>query len=188
MSRWTHSEDAYLAVHFAETSMAEMIQSLGRTKDAIYCRARTLGLKRVNRGKFPKGFIGGTPFRKGSIPHKTNIRDAIIKALAENHEQTSGQLRKATGSVNSSIWKTCEALKAQNNIHICRWQQVKNSPGNIEAVYRIGAGIDADKPSRSKKEPDIYTPQQIPRPPLGPWGLSWNTTNAGHAPAERNAA
>lgn len=196
MSRWTLAEDAYLAGNFASAPMGSIIAATGRTLHAIYSRAKVLGLRRENQGRIGKrpGFIAGTPFRKGGNPHKTNLRDAIIRELVENGERTVRQLRAATGSSSSAIWKACYRLKEQNNLHVARWQPTKNSPGNIEAVYRIGAGEDAEKPdvwkplsAEVKRPPSAkdHEPQPIPRPTLGPWGLVWNTTNAGQAPAER---
>ena len=195
MSRWTISEDAYLATHFASAPMDSIIAATGRTKDAIYSRAKVLELRRDNQGRIGKrrDFMPGTPFRKGSIPWKTNLRDAIISSLAEHTERTTRQLRATSGASASSVWKACARLKDQNNLHIARWQPTANSPGNIEAVYRIGAGVDAEKPTareeKNKREErelslGVFDVQPVPMPVLGPWGCVWHTSPA-NAPAER---
>ena len=192
MSRWSHSEDTYLAMNFATATMDEMVAHLGRSKDGIYCRAKILGLQRPNRGRIGHGrFLVGTPFRLGSIPHKTNVRDAVIKALTEHVEQTSRQLASAAKVRSvSSVWTVCALLRKQKNIHIVRFQPCPTSPGNIEAVYRIGHGVDAVHPTKDAPEQkkDIYKPDPIPRPVLGAWGCVWTTaakTTEPAVPAER---
>lgn len=189
---WSFEHQAYLAANFARAPMADMIAATGRTMHAIYSKAKDMGLKRDNRGRIGHGrFLKGSPFRPGSRPWKTNVRDAIVKALAERTELTAKQLMAASGSGHSGVWKACDRLLKQGNIHVVRWQQVVNSPGNWEAVYRIGVGVSAEKPATGNRQheqkEDPHEIQTVPRPKLGPWGLCWgNTTNAGNAPAERN--
>lgn len=189
VKRWSFSEDAYLAANFDSATMAEMIAATGRTKDAIYSRAKVLKIHRENRGRIGHGrYLVGTPFRPGSIPHKTSLRDTVIAELVKHKERTTRQLCAATGSKANAIWKTCDYLRKQGNLHTVRFQPCDRSVGNFVAVYRIGAGVDAVMPVRKKEpEPNPHEIQPIPRPKLGAWGCVWNTTPPA-SPAERNAA
>lgn len=183
--KWTEAQDGYLACNFDTAEMSVMVDVLGRSHNAIYYRAKVLGLRRRNRGHFAKGFIRGTPFRPGSTSWnagtakpKTPLRDKIIDLLAAHQDQTISQMMEVTGSSASSCWRVCNLLRAQGNLHIVEYRP---APGNWEAVYRIGCGVDAEKPGpdrvRPANEPDPYEIQPVPRPQLGAWGLSWNTTN-----------
>ena len=192
---WTDTEDCYLAKNFNDAEMWRMVADLGRSRDATYCRARKLGLTRENRTQFKAGQKpAGTPFAAGNVPWNANpngkpvlLREKITALLATYQDQTISQMVAATGSNAASCWRVCNKLREQGNLHIAEYRP---APGNCEAVYRIGRGVDAVKPdpekTRPATEPDPYELVPVPRPTLGLWGCVWNTTPA--TPAERNAA
>ena len=192
MNKWTESEDSYLATHYATIAVVDIGEHLGRTRDAVYYRAKTLGLRRENQGHFT-GMEIGKQFQPGNVPWNAGtgkkvptLREKIAAWLAEHREATILQLSAATGSTRSSCWKACDELRRQGNLHIVRYSPVLGSNGNWEAVYRIGHGEDAVYPIRKEPEAeDPYEVQPVPRPVLGAWGLSWNTTTPASAPAER---
>lgn len=184
-NQWTDTEDCYLAKNFNDAEMWRMTADLGRSRDAIYCRAKKLGLHRENRTTFKPGQTAiGTPFQPGNVPWNANpngkpvlLRDKITALLATYQDQTIAQMVVATGSNAASCWRVCNKLRAQGNLHIAQYLP---APGNAEAVYRIGRGVDAIKPDpervRPANEPDPYELVPVPRPQLGLWGCTWPTT------------
>lgn len=169
---WTTREDAYLAVNFSSASMPEMVEATGRTKDAIYSRAKVLGLTRNERVAH-REFIRGTVLHKDTLPKKRTVRDVVISELTKHIERTGRQLMAATGATKCTIWKVCDRLRKQGNIHVSRFQESEISPGNWEAVYRINAGVDAVSPAvlKQKKEAkdNPHKVQPIPHPTLSMW-------------------
>lgn len=204
MSLWTISEDAYLATNYPTAPLATMAEHLDRSIDAIHCRARKLEVRRVNMGNLRFRFQSGAAFKSGHRPwnagtakpketptKRLSLRDKIIAGLVEHSERTVTQLSKTTGSNKSSVQRLLCRIRDQKNCHIDRYDPVPNSPGNFQAIWKIGAGLDAEKPENcgapKRRAEDIYEPIPIPRPPLGLWGLVWNTTTPAE-PVERNAA
>lgn len=204
MSLWTITEDAYLGTHYPSAPLATMAAHLKRSIDAIHCRARKLEIRRINMGNMRFRFCTTSSFKPGNKPwnagtakpkekpaQRLSLRDKIIAELVEHQERTVTQLSKATGSTKSSIQRLCGRIRDQHNCHVARYEPVPSSPGNFQAVWKIGAGKDAQKPEGcgvpDKRGPEIYEPDPIPRPTLGAWGCVWNTTTPA-APAERNTA
>lgn len=191
MTPWSIDETVFLVRHYATMPLAELSANLAdfgvaeRSISAIHARARYLDIHRENAGKFD-GTNGAPP------PCSSPLRDHIIRLFVERTELTVAEMSAATGSSASSCWKVCKRLKAQENIHISRYQNPTKAPGNWAAVYRVGIGKDAEKPAAKvvtkEVEPEdiIYEPQPVPRPALGLWGLVWNTTNPAQVAGERN--
>lgn len=205
MSLWTITEDAYLGTHYPTAPMATMAAHLGRSIDAIHCRARKLEIRRVNMGNLRFRFRTDSGFKPGHKPWnagtakpkekpapRLSLRDKIIAALVEHKELTVAQLSKATGSTKSSVQRTLCKIREQNNCHVDRYIDVDNSPGNVCGVWRIGAGKDAPKPegcgTPAPRGPEIYEPDPIPRPTLGAWGCVWNTTSGASGAGKEQAA
>ena len=183
MSKWTESEDSYLATHYATIAVVDIAEHLGRTRDAVYYRAKMLGLRRENHGLFT-GAVVGKRFAAGNVPWNVGtakkpklLREKIIDLMVEHQEHTLKQLSKATGSTRASCWRACDELRRQGNLHVSRYEAVFESAGNWEAIYRIGHGEDAVYPIHKEPEAeDPYEVQPVPRPVLGAWGCTWNTT------------
>lgn len=194
-TKWTEKQDAYLASNYATAPMIAIIKATGRTMHAIHARARSLGLKRPNKGVFDGTKPLGRRFAPGQKPWNfketkpPTLRDKIIALFAERRELTIGHMHKATGSTKSACWRVCETLRTERGIHISRYQPAANSAENFEAVYCIGVGADAEKPTTRRIDPneDAYEIQPIPRPVLGLWGLVWNTNSANGAHQEKTA-
>jgi hypothetical protein len=158
--------------------------AVGRSKEAVYCRAKYIGLHKENPANFRKGTKNGRPFAPGNVPWNagtarkstTPLRDKIVAIFAERQEATLADLSKATGSTTAACWKVCSALRASGNIHVARYQRSARTAINHEAVYRIGLGVDAERPGFVEPQPvldDPYEIQPIPAPKLGPWGCVW---------------
>lgn len=205
MSLWLIEEDAYLATNYPSAPLATMAAHLGRSIDAIHCRARRLEIRRINMGNLRFRFCKISSFRPGHKPwnagtakikakpaQRLSLRDKIIAELVEHQERTVTQLSKATGSTKSSIQRLCGRIRDQHNCHVDRYEPVPSSPGNFQAVWKIGAGKDAPKPegcgTPAPRGPDIYEPDPIPRPTLGAWGCVWNTTNGASGAGKEQTA
>lgn len=180
-TKWTYEDDAYLAINFSSAPMDEMIQHLGRTKFAIYCRAKNMKLHRENSGRFTQeSRPEGKPFRMGdrawntAAVKKESLRERLIALFVERQELTILDMHKATKSTKSACWRVCDNLRRHGNIHIARYQFARNVERNYEAVYRVGAGVDAVKPDNRRIEQyTAHQPQPVPRPSLGAWGVVW---------------
>lgn len=185
MKAWTIEEDTFLAMNYATMRAEDISAHVGRSKEAVYCRAKYIGLHKENPANFKEGHKGGKPFAPGNVPWNsgtskksiTPLRDKITAIFAEQKEATLADLAATTGSTTSACWKVCSKLRAAGNIHIARYQSSTRAAINHEAVYRIGLGVDADRPGfvepRPVFEPDPYEIQPIPAPTLGAWGLCW---------------
>lgn len=194
MSLWTITEDAYLATNYPTLPLPTMTAHLGRSINAIHCRARKLEIRRINMGNLRIRFVTSGRFQPGqkswnagtakpkenSVP-RLSLRDKIIAQLVEHGERTVTQLSKSTGSTKSSIQRLLCKIRDQKNCHVDRYEPATNSPGNNQAVWKIGAGKDAQKPdgcgTPTRPGQEIYEPDPIPRPTLGAWGCVWNTTS-----------
>lgn len=184
MSHWTLTEDAYLASNYPTAPLATMAAHLGRSIDAIHCRARKLEIRRVNMGNLRirfchsgrfqpgnKAWNAGTAKPKENPAPRLSLRDKVIAELSKHGERTIYQLHKATGSTKSACHRVLCQIRAQGNCHIDRYEPVPNSPDNSQGVWKIGAGRDAQKPdgcgTPTRTVQDIYQPDPIPRPVLG---------------------
>ena len=200
MKAWTILEDAFLATHYAAMRAEDIGAAIGRSKEAVYCRAKYIGLFKENPTNFRKGTKNGKPFTTGNVPWNagtarksiTPLRDKIITTFAEQKEATLAALAQVTGATTAACWKVCSKLRSEGNVHITRYQPAKRSAINHEAVYRIGLGVDADRPSAIEPkqvfESDPYEILPIPAPTLGAWGLCWPNTTTPAEQAERKAA
>lgn len=72
------------------------------------------------------------------------VREGILSALAEG-DYTRGEVRAITGYAHSAIHTWIHRLHDEKCVHIKRWKR-PGGPGNFEAVWRIGEGIDAKPP------------------------------------------
>lgn len=186
MTPWTIEQDTFLANNYATMRAEDIGAAVGRSKEAVYCRAKYIGLHKENPANFREGHKGGKPFTPGNVPWNagtakksiTPLRDKIIAIFAEQQEATLAGLSEATGSTTAACWKVCSALRAAGNIHVARYQRSARTAINHEAVYRIGLGVDAERPGFVEPKPvlnDPYEIQPIPAPTLGAWGCVWNT-------------
>lgn len=186
MKPWTLDEMVYLTKHYATKDMREICAHLGRSVFSIHGKAKFMELHRENGGRINSETAKVMRKLQGN---PTPLRDKIIAMFAEHQELTIHQMRKACNTRASSCWRVCDKLSKQGNIHLARYRAVDSAAGNYEAVYRIGAGVDAEKPATRRMEPneDVYEIQPIPFPQLGLWGLVWPITTPAR-PAERNTA
>lgn len=183
---WALDEMVYLTKHYATKEVREICAHLDRSVNSIHGKATAMELHRENGGRINKETAKVMRKLQGN---PTPLRDKIIALFAEHQELTINQMRKACNARAASCWRVCDKLSRQGNIHISRYQAVESAAGNFEAIYRIGAGVNAERPTTRRMEPkeDAYEIQPIPRPKLGLWGLVWNTTTPAQ-PAERNTA
>lgn len=188
--RWSEADDAYLAANYATTEMWRMVQHLDRSRDSITYRSKSLGLRRQHQPSVKKGeFVSGCDLPPGYEPWNMGRHAGILAELERTKERTVVQLCVALRVSSSTMWKHLARLKAEGAVFIHRWEPVPSAPGNVMAIYRAGAGVSVPRPERDNYPERIEydaTPQAIPRPHLGLWGLVWPTTPA--TPAEHGRA
>jgi len=186
MSRWNLTEDAYLATNYPTLPLPTMAAHLGRSIDAIHCRARKLEIRRVNMGNLHIRFCTSSQFQPGhkawnagtakpkvKAPRapRTSLRDKVIALLTAHGECLVSSMSKTTGSTQSAILKVLSSIREHGNAHIVRWEPVS---GGHAGVWVPGAGEDAPKPAQlTQHQIDNHAPVPIPRPTLGAWGVVW---------------
>lgn len=195
---WTQEQSALLVSMYPTSEMKDIIKATGKTLDAIYSKAKTLGLRRENQAKFKPGEARGHKFQPGNKSwnagrsvFKITTRDLVLGEFKRNPVQTTITLAQATGARRSGCWVVCNDLVSKGLAHISGWICDKSTNWNKLAIYTFGPGDSVEwTPRQQKNQPDEdpYEIQPIPRPVLGLWGICWPNTTTPAQPAERNAA
>lgn len=168
MSKWSHEQDTILRDMYWDAPMEQIIASAGRTLNAIYVRAKVLGLKRKHNGGFR---IGNTiRNRKRAAPKPPGIQDRILTLLRDTDAAwVARDVAKALASDLAAISFALRCLHRVGSIHIeeFRPKRLKHDPPFVPA-YSIGDCDDAPMPEPEEVE-RFYAPNPVPRPELHPW-------------------
>ncbi len=158
--KWTPEQDAALRAMYASAPFSEIIAATRRSVQAIYVRARLLGLKRQHKGYFQ---IGNTiRNRKRAAPKPPTLQDRVLTFLRDTDSALISRdvaKQMMIGDV-ASVSLALRRLHRAKEIYVAEYQpkRRKHDPKFIPA-YSFGKGPDAEMP-----EPDAVERFHAPNP------------------------
>lgn len=109
-------------------------------------------------------------------------RAKIVAAMDAAGDISVQRLCHVMGLTDTTLYRHIHAMRDHGQVHIVRWEVSSSDKYRPpEAIYRLGAGIDAINPrpsvsrsSEQKRRACLETVGTLPAPiPLGLWGLAW---------------